>query len=199
MLAQLSSLKSRLRIDATDFQYDDLLTACLEAVSTRFDRECNRTLARTENAAYEFDASDLEICPPIYPIESVSKFELKENEPTGWVEQTSIDYLIRRSCVISLNQAINYQPSTINSAPQARITYTGGYVLPGDTPSPGQVPLPSDLESAATEQSAAWFQNRDRIGLETQWLFHGGYYKISQLDLLPTVRAILRKYQRQTI
>src|SRR5438045_2955066 len=32
-------------------------------------------------------------------------------------------------------------PTTINS-PIGRVTYTGGYVLPGDTPDAGQTPLP---------------------------------------------------------
>jgi hypothetical protein len=48
----------------------------------------------------------------------------------------------------------------------ARVTYTGGFVLPGDTPAPGQTPLPPDLEQAAIEQVAYWFRNR--AGLMTR-------------------------------
>ena len=102
MLSTLSKLKSRLSIAESDVTHDDLLTAALEAVSTRFERECNRTFGRTENATYEFDPSDVEIIPDLYPIESVSKFGLKQTESEGWVEQTDIDYLIRRGCVVSL-------------------------------------------------------------------------------------------------
>src|SRR2546427_13240357 len=89
---------------------------------------------------------DTEILPLCYPIESVTKFELKETESSGWVEQTNIDFLIRRNCTISLLT----QLSTTNSQPsEARITYTGGYVMPGTTPGAGQTPLPDDLEQAA--------------------------------------------------
>src|SRR3954471_21810778 len=102
MLSTLPSLKSRLSIVETDITHDYLLTAALDAVSTRFEQECNRTFARTENATYEFDPSDVEIVPPIYPLESVSKFELKQTETEGWVEQTGVEFLIRRACVISL-------------------------------------------------------------------------------------------------
>src|SRR5437868_3728009 len=102
MLSTLSSLKSRLSIVDTDITHDDPLTAALEAVSTRFERECNRTFARTENGTYEFDPSDVEIIPDLYPIESVSKFELKQSETEGWLEQPDVEYLIRRGCVISL-------------------------------------------------------------------------------------------------
>src|SRR5207244_851250 len=88
MLTQLSTVKSRLAIDEFNVQYDTLLTNALTAISTRFDHECNRTLARTVGALHEFSADDLEILPPLYPIESVTKFELKETETNGWTEQT---------------------------------------------------------------------------------------------------------------
>src|SRR6266436_5693635 len=107
MLTQLSTVKARLALIATD--YDGILTNAIKAVSDRFDKETNRTLARTASATHEFDASDTEILPPCYPIESVTKFELKSNETDGWIEQTGIQYLIRRKCVISLSNAINYQ------------------------------------------------------------------------------------------
>ena len=193
MLAQLATLKARLAIADTDVQYDDLLTNALTAISARFDRELNRTLARTVNATFEFIADECELLPPCYPIESVSKFELKTTETEGWVEQTGVEYLIRRSCVVSLN----LQLSTCNLQPcQARITYTGGYVLPGDTPGPGQTPLPADLEQAAIEQTAEWFQNRDKLGLIRQWP-HGGVYEVfAQLPLLPSVDTIIRAYRR---
>ena len=37
----------------------------IRAVSDRFDRETNRTLARTTTGTHEFDADDTEI-PPLY-------------------------------------------------------------------------------------------------------------------------------------
>src|SRR6266550_8600675 len=98
MLTQLSTVKSRLALTVTD--YDTLLTNAINAVSARFDKECHRTLARTTTATHEFDADDTEILPPCYPIESVTKFELKFNETDGWSEQTGVQYLIRTRCVI---------------------------------------------------------------------------------------------------
>jgi hypothetical protein len=83
----------------------------------------------------------------------VTKFELKTTETEGWIEQTNIDFLLRRACILSLAQSLNF--STFNlQRPQARVTYTGGFVLPGTTPATGQTPLPSDLEQAAVEQVA---------------------------------------------
>src|SRR2546426_9592484 len=105
-----------------------------------------------------FDATDTEILPPCYPIESVTKFELKSNEADGWSEQTGVQYLIRRQCAISLSSPLHTPNSALCTA---RIQYAGGYVLPGSTPSAGQTALPDDLEQAAVEQVAYWFRNRD--------------------------------------
>src|SRR2546426_8490096 len=163
MLAQLSTIKSRLALVITD--YDDLLTNAIRAVSARFDKETNRTLSRTTTATHEFDASDTEILPPCYPIESVTKFELKSNETDGWSEQTGVQYLIRRKCVISLSARLNSQLSTLNSPALARVTLTGGYVLPGTSPSARQNALPDDLEQTAVEQVAYLFRNRDTTSL----------------------------------
>src|SRR4051794_14847435 len=100
MLAQLSTIKSRLALTVTD--YDDILTNAIKAISARFDRETNRALARTTAATHEFDPTDTEILPACYPIETVTKFETKSTEAEGWIEQTGIDYLIRNQCIISL-------------------------------------------------------------------------------------------------
>src|SRR5213075_2450902 len=100
MLSTLSSVKSRLAIPDLNIEFDDLLTTALTALSARFDRETNRTLTRTANTAHEFDACETEIIPPCYPIESVSKFETKTTEAEAWVQQSNVDYLIKRSTVI---------------------------------------------------------------------------------------------------
>ena len=98
MLTQLATVKQRLGISEIDVQYDAVLTTAIQALSARFDKECNRTLARTVDATHEFPADDTEILPSCYPIESVTKFELKENETDGWVAQTG---------VLSAHQSIN--------------------------------------------------------------------------------------------
>src|SRR5881396_3780774 len=153
MLTQLTTVKSRLALTVTD--YDDLLTSAIKAVSARFDKETNRTLAHTTTATHEFNANDTEILPPCYPVEAVTKFELKSNETDGWTEQTGVQYLLRRQCVISLHSPL----SSLPSSRIGRVTYTGGYVLPGTTLGAGQTALPDDLEQAAVEQVAYWLQN----------------------------------------
>ncbi len=194
MLAALATLKSRLGILETDIQYDTLLTNAIKAVSARFDTETRRSLARQVDATQEFFPDDTEIILTRYPIESVAKFELKTDETEGWVEQTGVKYLLRSGCIIS----IQFQPFSLSDFQHflCRVTYTGGYVLPGATPGPGQTPLPDDLEQAAVEQAAFWFRSRDHLGLRTSWPYNGEYKLYATLDLLPSVVATLRAYER---
>ncbi|MDB6057117.1 MAG: phage gp6-like head-tail connector family protein [Verrucomicrobiales bacterium] len=187
MLTQLSTVKTRLNI--SDTSADILLTSAIAAVSERFDRECNRRFARQIDAIEEFPADSLEICPANWPIETVAGFDLKTNETTGWQPLSPTpDYLVRNHCVISLECAAG------SRFQQARVTYTGGYVLPGTTPDAGQTALPSDIEQACVEQVAYWYQNRNSIGVLTSTVGAGSH--LPQGDLLPCVASILKKYTR---
>ena len=69
--------------------------------------------------------------------------------------------------------------------------------VPGRTsPGPGQTALPADVEHATSDQVAAWFSNRERVGFIRHWPNTGTYSVISQLPLLPFVLSTLRRYQR---
>jgi hypothetical protein len=193
MLTQLSTVKARLSIDDFEVKYDVLLTNAINAYSAQFDKECNREFARTVGATEEFDADETEILAACYPIEAITKFELKSNETDGWLEQTGINYLLRRNCVISLANPLG------DCRQRARITYTGGYVSPGDTVGAGQTALPDDLEQAAVEQVACWFSNRDKLGLVRRWPKGGVYEEYAQTELLINVKEVLRKYERWKI
>ena len=196
MLTQLSTLKSRLSIPDTDNTNDPILTSAIKAASARFDKETNRTLARTVEAAFEFDPVDNQLSLPCYPIESVSKFETKASEAEGWLEITPMPgYLISRGCIISLATPIPLPTSHL----ALRTSYTGGYVLPGATAGAGQTPLPDDLEQACVEQCAFWFQNKDRLGLKTHWPSGEAYRQFATQDLLESVQAVLARYRRWSI
>ena len=194
MLTQLSTVKARLSILPGDTMQDDVLTRAIQGVSARFNGETGRVLARTVGATHEFPASEKEVLPPCYPIEAVTKFELKDSEAAGWVEQSDVSYVVRRGCVISLAAPLGSLSTQL-----ARVTYTGGYVLPGTTPGAGQTALPADLENAATEQVCAWFYNREKLGLIRHWPSSGTYVVLSQMPLLMWVAATLRRYQRWVV
>lgn len=193
MLTQLSTMKRRLAIPESDPQHDALLTAAIEAVGTLFDSVTHRRLARGEDLTHEFSADLAEICVPCYPVETVAQFEINSNDLIGWTLVDPPDYLLRQGCVISLRTVLGtaYQ--------QARVTYSGGYVLPGSIPAAGQTALPADLEHAAVEQVASWFLHRDKVGLVRNWPSGGIYQQFVAGPLLPQVEAILARHRRWVV
>jgi hypothetical protein len=193
MLTQLATVRARLALPGTDTQFDALLTRAIEAVSARFDCECNRTFGRTVDACQEFPAGEIEIPVCGYPIEGVTRFEVKASESLGWVEQSGVEHLVRGRCVISLTVPLR---AVCRGAALGRVTYTGGYVLPGTTAAAGQSALPAEIENAAVEQVAFWFDRRDTPGVIRFWPAGGNYLQLADTDLLPAVRAVLRKHTR---
>jgi hypothetical protein len=189
MLAQLSTVKARLGLDDLTTNDDALLTAAIGWVSARFDLECGRNLERMSGITNEFDGDQTELRLRCFPIESVAKFELKETEAQGWVEVSGVDFILRYGCVVVLREALGTWTDAL------RVTYTGGYVPPGASVGPGQTPLPADLAMSAVEQVACWYMNRDRLGVVRLWPKGGTYQQFSELDLLPSVRAVLCTYQ----
>ena len=117
------------------------------------------------------------------------------DEPSGLV---LCSQKLRQACIISLTLPLSFVPQVVT--PQlARVTYTGGYVMPGTTPSAGHTGLPANLETAAIEQDAAWFQQRDKLGLIRHWPSGGTYLVLTQLPLLPQVTTMIRPFQRWTV
>ncbi len=188
MLTQLTTVRSRLGLTELEIQWDALLINTIAAVSARFDRECGRTFTRTENFAQEFCPADRQVTLRCHPFETLGRFELKSAESIGWEAQADVEYLVRHGCVLSLARRLG------TDAQQARVVYTGGYVLPGAVPEPGQAALPADIEQAAVEQTCYWFQNRERLGLSRLWEYHGTYRQFADLDLLSHVRAVLVRH-----
>jgi hypothetical protein len=197
LLAQLTSVKARLAIPSVDTKDNTILTNAIEAVSDRFQKYCNRLLERAVGATFEFGADDTEVRVDRYPIEAVTSFHLKDGETTGWVLQSPGDdfAMIRRTCVISLAFALGTWRQ------QARVTYTGGYVLPGNTAGTGQTALPDAIEQACVEQVVYWYQNRMRLGLssvsgEGGSVSKDGQSVVKPFDLLPSVMNALEPYRR---
>jgi len=194
MIIQLSTIKGRLGIAEGDVKDDAFLNAAILAVSARFDRECKRVFARSAAATFDFQADKLNLLVKHYPIEEIISFSLKTTEIVGFIEQIGVDYLINESRnIIMLDSQLG------TSRQIGRVTFKGGYVLPGETTGAGQTELPADLVQAAGEQVAYWFQNRDRLGISSMSGQGGSVVKdpVSVVtDLLPIVMNTLKKYER---
>lgn len=190
-LCQLSTVKTRLGLAESDVRDDEILANAIAAVSGRFELECNRLFARSATATFEFRGDEMNILVDRPPIESISSFHLKDNETDGWVLQSDIVYLLGPAKnVIELSIPLG------TSRQVAKVTFAGGYVLPGDTASAGQTELPDALEQAAVEQVVYWFQNRERLGLVSVSGEGASVNQFASLNLLPSVVPVLRKFER---
>ncbi len=191
-LCQLATVKRRLAMPQTDTKDDVILDNAIASVSVRLAKFCSREFARAAAATYEFSADETELRVDRYPIESITSFALKAGETTGWETQDVGDdfAIIRRSCVISLSFPLGTWRQ------QARVTYAGGYVLPGSTPSGSQQALPDAIEQAAVEQVVFWYQNRTRLGLTSTSGEGGSVSVFADLDLIPAVRNAIEPYRR---
>src|SRR4051812_12119286 len=160
MLTQVQTLKSRLGLEAFDPTEDTLLTNILRHVSARFAIQCNRVFDYGAGVTFEFRANQMNIQPDRPPIGSVAGFEIKSSEAEGWLAQSPVDYLL------SPTKALIELADPLGTSRQlGRVTYTGGYLLPGGSPGANQVPLPDEIEFACLEQAVYWYQRRAQLGL----------------------------------
>src|SRR5260221_739095 len=134
MLTQLTTLKTRLGLEIFDTTDDVTLTNLLRHVSARFAAECNRTFDYAAGATFEFRADQVNIVVDRPPIELVSQFDLKSSESEGWIVQSGVEYLL------SPQRSLVELSEPLGSVRQlGRLTYTGGHVLPGATPTGNQI------------------------------------------------------------
>ena len=191
MLTQLSTLKARLGLETFDTTDDTLLTNILKHVSARFAADCNRIFDYGEGLTYEFPADEIGIFVDHTPIEAVSEFALKTTEAEGWIVQPEVDYLLApKKTMISLAKRLG------TSRQLGRVTYAGGYVLPGATPDGNQIALPDEIEQACLEQAAYWYQRRTQLGLLSISSDAGIVQQFQSSDLLAQVVAVLMHYER---
>ena len=122
--SNLGFLKKRLLLasDAAGTAYDEAVTALGLAVAGYFETECDRKFARAAVDTYECEASRRFAVVPRYPIESVTKLEMRTSTTEGWVEQTAVP--------INFNKGAGVVTFTLLPAAagdMVRLTYTGGY------------------------------------------------------------------------
>jgi len=190
MLIELRYLKSRLNISGSA---DDVeLTRIAEAVGASFDKFCDRHSERSESAEQWFWASEREIPLLWYPVESVSSIMVRTSARAAWVRQ-SVDYEIISNCILSLRSTIG------DDTEQARVLYSGGYVVPGTTAEVYQTALPKDLEQAALDQAAGWYENRHTVRIPSASQKATGSRGAADLTLMPHVVDILNTYRRMSL
>jgi len=196
MLCTLAQLKARLGIGDEDS--DTLLTQIITGVSGQLQGEggCGRTLS-LESDIVEYktirEPRAASIWLSRYPVVSIS--EIKEATYNDFDDADAL----------TADDDFQFDPDSgevhktgwwLRGFRTAKITYTGGYVLPGDVAGDGETELPDDIVEAAIEQASFAYQRRDTLGVSAQSAQGGSVTAYAQDKLLPGVRTTMRRYRR---
>ena len=195
MLTTLADIKTRLKLQESDVVDDDLLTQFLEMTSARLENACNRKFGYVVGQVDEFEGDETELRVLRFPIDETGTitFTRTVTAAEGPLDVTDqINWVVRRGCVISLVSVVGRWKEVL------KVTYSGGYLLPGTTALDGTNPpaLPDDVSGACIEQVVYLFQNKDRLGVTGMSSGQGSFQQLSKLDLLPSVQAVVDKYER---
>jgi len=206
--ASLKKLKEQLLAEAVrvSTKYDAALLAIGQGVAAQCERYCDRKFLRVENAVESIAADRIQFLLARFPIESVTKIELKDNEADGWVEQ-AISTFVR---TIDNETGIVNLPEGADAGAwwaKVRFTYTGGYwwdiTEEGNDALPaGATALPNDLFLAWILQCRTVWQAVDKLGTKITEVGPGAQFvtgTLNSLELTPTVKQMLGQYQRYNL
>jgi hypothetical protein len=193
-MTTLETLRIRCGIDSADTADDALLARLIVWATGLMQARCNRTFARAEDITHEFRADELCLVLPRYPVEEITAWEVRSSSLDSWAAVTDPAHHLDQAAGI-----VDFPGSPLGSrSERARITFTGGYVMPGATAETGQTALPGELEQAALEQCLRWYRDKDRLGL-TGVNSQGSVSTPAGLVLLPDVLTTLEPYRRFNI
>jgi hypothetical protein len=188
MITSLQKVRERLGLTELEVGWDQQLTWIIGLTLERFNLETMRRLQRTVNHIETFDAGEREVSLECYPVEAIAKWEVWANGQ--WQEDTEVQAVARRGGVMLLDKPVGERGKL------ARVTYTGGYVLPDPAGGQGQYALPEILEVGAIETVAFWFGTRLSLGYIRVEGQMGDYKELADVEWVPWVRSMLRKFRR---
>jgi hypothetical protein len=131
-LGTLAELKAHLLNSAlqSDTTYDGALAALGRGVAGRMHAVCNRIFPRAVADTFEFQADRYHVVLPRYPVEVITKLELRQTLAEGWIDQgTPSTYITQLSEESGLVEFTIPEFGIRYGLPgmRGRITYTGGY------------------------------------------------------------------------
>lgn len=208
IFSNLSLLKTHLLtaalVSGTD--YDVPIAALGKGVAELFQKRCNREFKRVATGTFDFSADRSHVVLPRYPVEAITKVELRDTLADGYVDQGAVnDFILQLSENSGL---VLFNGIAGGCDARIRLTYTGGYHVnvlePTDTGYPTALPagataLPNDLLFAWLFQCEYVWGLRDKLGISVAKEAGAISATVASVELLPLVDRTLRDYTRHTI
>lgn len=201
MLCTLDDIKSRLSLTTTDAARDAMLTTIIASVTSMLESFCGRKFIVPAAAVTEYYTGAgpwLQLL--YYPIVAITS--IKEALDYDYALATALvadtDYRLvnagRKGCLYRCwGDWPDCPPDSI------QVIYRGGYTAAGATPGSGETAVPADLKEAALLQACLLYKRRDDIGLSGGSFTGGSYSKLTDIELLPTVKDILNNGYRRVM
>jgi hypothetical protein len=205
--SNLDALKKHLlapALVATD-KYDTALLAVGLGVAAAIENYCTRKFTRATGTEI-IGADRLEFLLPRYPVESLSKIELKLTEAQGWQELVVNDVIT----TIDLPSGIVHFAGRNDVGPhsaQVRFTYTGGYFWNTAEPSEAGYPsaLPEGANALPLDLRLAWLMQCENIWTKKDKLGTGiaskpdEQFDGSEIKLSPIVKDMIGQFVRYNL
>jgi len=197
-ICTLADVKDRLGI--TDTENDQVINRIIIGLEEIFNGETSRKFIATAANVTEYytgEGSLLQLNH--YPIISITSVKESYDYDFASVEALTENTHYRK--IAEGNNGILYRNYSFWPViPDAiQVVYRGGYCSAGQTPGSGEFAMPADLREAAILQSTFIFKRRDDIGLSGVSSQGGSINKFSNMELLPMVESILKKYRRPSL
>lgn len=165
-LGTLASLKTWLlpESERSGTEWDSAIAAIGKGVALGMQRHCNRQFARAVADTYECSADRAHVVLPRYPVEAVTKIEIRRSMTEGWVELT--DVIVQQNLAAGF---LLFSSDLGGYDERLRITYTGGYWLDASADAPSWQRGSAELLADAEEIAVSF--GRDLAGLPAVSLF----------------------------
>lgn len=206
-LSNLATLKAWLLPESMRLNddYDAQILAIGLGMSGLLERHCHRQFARAIGATHECSADRAHVVLPRYPVEAVTKVEIRRNLTEGWVELT--DVVENQNLAAGL---LLFGSELGSWGERLRLTYTGGYWwrtaepadtgYAADTLPTGATALPDDLQLAWRLQCELAWSKRDNLGLSIgEKPDNVSVGSLSRIQLTDGVKDMLRPYVRLSL
>lgn len=205
MLTTLEAVKEELGIDQQDESQDSYIERMIGAASGAIARYCDRQFARrtvTESVPGQDMPTVYLSLAPIVEIESV-RVNGVEVDPGDYVIDYPDEGALRRIGSVwpwsgRMMRFIDTERIAGSEVPNITVTYTGGYILPGDD----DRDLPYELELACIMAVSDWVQGRgtprDAVRLQTEQVSvsFGQAGSGGRMALSTTVKELLGPFRR---
>lgn len=198
-LSLLATLKSWLPINSSTTTDDATLSRLLTAVSQDFQRATNRPdiLQASYTEARQGDGSSRMIAFH-WPIVSITSLTVAGLTVPLSADKIAAGYYIDQDIDPERIWNIYLNGYSFTDGAPVVLAYEAGYVQPGTggTLSPGQVPLPGDVEQAVLDWCAYRYKERPNVAASSRRSTEGESVATEMIDAPPNVLQVIERYRR---